>query len=64
MRYRCSPEDVLGHSDRLIKGQREEDEYPEVIFIEDAEELVLPPPQYTDEKVQPAEAKPADAPVA
>lgn len=49
---------------RLIRGQREQDEYPEVIFIADAEEAAHPPPQYTDEKVQAADIKPADTPVA
>lgn len=53
---------------RMIRGQREEEEYQEVIFIDDAEELILPPPQYTDDKVQaqapPADVKPADTPIA
>jgi hypothetical protein len=47
---------------RLIRGPREEDEYPEeVIFIADSQELILPPPQYTDEKLLPVDVKPAIA---
>jgi len=53
---------------RMIRGQREEEEYHEVIFIEDAEELILPPPQYTDDKVQaqvlPVDVKPTNVPIA
>lgn len=40
---------------RLLKGGRDEDaEYEELIFAQDPEELVVPPPQYTDEKVKAA----------
>lgn len=37
---------------RLVKGGDEEDvEYGELVLVEDTEELVVAPPQYTDEKV-------------
>jgi len=43
---------------RLLKGGRDEDaEYEELIFAQDPEELVVPPPQYTDEKVKAADDK-------
>jgi len=43
---------------RLLKGGRDEDaEYAEFIFEQDPEELVVPPPQYTDEKVKAANDK-------
>lgn len=43
---------------RMIKGEREEDsEYAVLVFEQDAEELVLPPPQYTDEKVEAVDNK-------
>jgi hypothetical protein len=43
---------------RLIKGGRDEDaDYAVFIFEQDPEELVVPPPQYTDEKVEAVEDK-------
>lgn len=43
---------------RLLKGGRDEDaEYAEFIFEQDPEELLVAPPQYTDEKVKAAEDK-------
>lgn len=41
---------------RLLKGGRDDDaEYTEFIFEQDPEELVVPPPHYTDEKVKAAD---------
>jgi len=43
---------------RLIKGGRDEEaDYAVFIFEQDPEELVVPPPQYTDEKVEAVEDK-------
>jgi hypothetical protein len=44
---------------RMIRGERDDEaEYAEIVFEHDAEELVMPPPQYTDEKVDVADNKP------
>ncbi|EGO00363.1 hypothetical protein SERLA73DRAFT_180938 [Serpula lacrymans var. lacrymans S7.3] len=43
---------------RTIRGEREEDdtlEHEYIVFEEDAENVYVPPPQYTDEKVREAE---------
>jgi hypothetical protein len=38
---------------RMIRGERDEEtEYAEIHFEHDAEELIVPPPQYSDEKVE------------
>ncbi|KZT22576.1 hypothetical protein NEOLEDRAFT_1119397 [Neolentinus lepideus HHB14362 ss-1] len=48
---------------RLIKGRREPEEYDyEVIYETDAEDILVPPPQYTDEKVAAVDVKEAPAP--
>ncbi|KIM83448.1 hypothetical protein PILCRDRAFT_819690 [Piloderma croceum F 1598] len=45
---------------RMIRGQRDEDiEYTEIVFEHDAENLVVSPPQYSDEKVEVVDNKPA-----
>jgi len=44
---------------RMIRGERDEEpEYAQLIFEHDAEELVVPPPQYNDEKVETVDNKP------
>lgn len=48
---------------RLIKGRREPEEYEyEIVYEQDAEDLLVPPPQYTDEKVEAVDAKTAPSP--
>lgn len=47
---------------RMIRGQRDEDiEYTEIVFEHDAENLIVLPPQYSDEKVEIVDDKPATA---
>jgi hypothetical protein len=47
---------------RMIRGQRDEDiEYTEIVFEHDVENLVVLPPQYSDEKVEIVDNKPATA---
>lgn len=41
---------------RLIKSRREEAEY-ELVYEQDAEDILVPPPQYTDEKVEAVDVK-------
>ena len=45
---------------RMIRGERDEEtEYAELIFEHDAEELIVPPPRYNDEKVEAVDNKPS-----
>jgi len=47
---------------RMIRGERdEESDYTTIVFEQHAEEYVVPPPQYTDEKVEAVDNKPATA---
>jgi len=44
---------------RMVRGQRDEDiEYTEIVFDHEAAHLVVPPPQYNDEKVEVVDNKP------
>ncbi|KDQ55648.1 hypothetical protein JAAARDRAFT_37052 [Jaapia argillacea MUCL 33604] len=45
---------------RLFKGKKEEYEY-DIVFEQDAEDILVPPPQYTDEKVEAVDIKIAPA---
>ena len=47
---------------RMIRGQRDDDiEYTEIVFDHEAEGLVVPPPQYSDERVEVVDNEPATA---
>jgi hypothetical protein len=47
---------------RMIRGERDEEvEYTELVFEQDAEDLFILPPQYSDEKVEAANDKPFTA---
>jgi len=47
---------------RMIRGERDEEpDYTTIVFEQHAEEYVIPPPQYIDEKVEAIDNKPATA---